>query len=75
MKMVSVRMLLTQMVIIATIMETGIIRTQMETTSLVLKSLTVKSYFSATMVNRLKVLMVIPTVIYTHSTILILEIL
>ena len=31
--------------------------------------------FSATMVNRLKVLMVIPTVIYTHSTILILEIL
>ena len=47
-------MLLTQMVIIVTIMETGIIRTQMETTLLVLKLSMDKSYFSATMVNRSK---------------------
>ena len=46
MKMVSVRMLLTQMVIIVMITETGIIKTQMETTLLEPAPLTVKKYFS-----------------------------
>ena len=63
----------TQMVIIVMITETGIIKTQMETTLLELKLSMDKKCSSVTTVNRSKGLMVILTVIYTHSTMLIQE--